>query len=54
MGRLTTCPDLVAGENEIKSLGIENFGKEGRREVARALAQGNNGVATSASGDREV
>jgi hypothetical protein len=46
---------LTAGENDkIGSFGIENFRKEGQREVVRAVAWGDGGVATSALGDREV
>jgi hypothetical protein len=46
---------LIAGKNdEVGSLGIENFRKEGRREVVRAVARGDGGVTASALGDREV
>jgi len=48
-------PQPIAGENNgVRSLGIENLCKEGRGEVLRDLAWGDNGVATSASRDREV
>jgi hypothetical protein len=46
---------LIAGKNdEVGSLGIENFRKEGLRDVVRAVAWGDDGFATSIVGDREV
>jgi hypothetical protein len=46
---------LIAGkDNEVRSLGIENFCKESRGEVVRAVAWGDGGIAANTWGDSEV
>ena len=45
---------ITSKDNEIGSLGIENFCKESRGKVVRAVAWGDRGVAANTRGDREM
>jgi len=53
--RCALAVQLITGkDNEVRSLGIKDFRKEGRGEIIRTVAWGENSVATRALGDGEV